>query len=225
MAFHQNRSKGRQDRAEAVVAKVSLAWHIKNFLDVVLATAGLVLLSPLIVLVGVAIKLESSGPIFCREIQYGYANQAISALKFRSTMSGTEATCIRSRVTRVGRVLRSTGIDELPQLLNVLLGPMSIVGLRAWVRQQEFMGGHPRPLLKNFKPGLTGWTQIVEARKGRITAEQRIAEDLRYVRHSATLRADERINWQKGSGGRRSFTETTNFWTDTRQDHHDFFAV
>ena len=188
MAFDQDRSAVRKGHAKPVVApRASLAWHSKRLLDIIFAATCLVLLSPLIVLVAVAIKLESSGPILCREILFGYSNQAIRALKFRSTMSVTEATRIRSRVTRVGRVLRRSGIDELPQLINVLLGDMSIIGPRAYVRRQELLGRHFRPLLKGFKPGLTGWAQLVEARNGLMTPDQRIAEDLRYVKHWSLL--------------------------------------
>jgi lipopolysaccharide/colanic/teichoic acid biosynthesis glycosyltransferase len=187
MAFDQDRSAVRKSHATAVAPRASLAWHSKRLLDIILAATCLVLLSPLIVLIAVAIKLESSGPIFCREIVFGYSEQAIRAFKFRSTMSTTEPTRIRSRVTGVGRVLRSGGIVELPQLINVLLADMSIVGPRAYVSRQELLGRHFRPLLKGFKPGLTGWTQLVEARNGPMTADQRVAEDLRYVKNWSLL--------------------------------------
>lgn len=176
-----------QGLAKATITRVSVAWHIKRLLDVMLAVAGLIFFAPLIVLVGIAIKLESGGPIFCREILYGYANQAIRALKFRAATSFAEGTRTRPRITRVGRVLRHTGIDEIPQLINVLLGDMSIVGPRGYVHRQELLGGHFRPLLKGFKPGLTGSVQLVEARHGRMTTEQRIAEDLRYAKQWSLL--------------------------------------
>ena len=187
MAFDQDRSAIRKGQAAVIAPRASLAWHSKRLLDIILAATCLVLLSPLIVLVAVAIKLESSGPILYREILFGCSNQAISALKFRTTMSSTEATRIRSRVTWVGRVLRQSGIDALPQLINVLRGDMSIVGPRAYGRRQEMPGGHFRPLLKGFKPGLTGWAQVLEARNGLMTADQRVAEDLHYVKDWSLL--------------------------------------
>ena len=183
MALHQDRSTARQSRAKVTVLPMQAsARHAKRFADIMLATTGLLLLSPLIICVAVAIKLESRGPVFHRETVYGYANQAIRIFKFRLL-----ATCANCDETRVGRVLRHAGIDKIPQLLNVLFGEMSIVGPGAFADRQDLRRSHPTPLQEDFKPGITGWTQLMETREGLMTAEQRTTYDLYYVEHWSLL--------------------------------------
>ena len=187
MALHKERLTAQQSRAKvAVLPTPASARHAKRVVDIVLAAAGLLLLSPLIAIVAVAIKLDSRGPILCRKTLYGYAHQAIRAFKFRSMTTCTDGDQTSSAVTRVGRVLRQTGIDELPQLLNVLLGDMSIVGPRAFANRQDLPRGH-FTLLEEFNPGITGRAQLIEARKRFMTAEQRIIEDLHYVENWSIL--------------------------------------
>ena len=116
------------------LSKFDLA--IKRIFDLTFATISLIVLSPLFLVVSIAIKLDSSGPIFYRQARHGFNNDEIRVLKFRSMSSMQEgvefkqATENDPRVTRIGKVLRRTNIDELPQLVNVLLGEMSIVGPR-----------------------------------------------------------------------------------------------
>jgi lipopolysaccharide/colanic/teichoic acid biosynthesis glycosyltransferase len=117
--------------AEATVqgqaaAVVGLDQAAKRVVDVILATMGLVLFAPILVLVSLAIRLDSGGPIFLWEVLPGGHNQAIRVLKFR-VASGNR---IDRRMTQVGQILSLTGIDELPQLINVLRGEMSIFGRR-----------------------------------------------------------------------------------------------
>ena len=119
-------------RAEAA-AVIGLDEWTKRIVDIVLATMGLVLFSPVILLAAMAISFESAGPIFVSEALSGSNNRAI---RFRVTCPAGN---INPRVTRVGQILSLTGIDELPQLINVLLGEMSIVGRRnvgGWPRSQ-----------------------------------------------------------------------------------------
>jgi len=160
--------------------------HAKRVIDIVLAAAGLLLLSVLIVVVAIAIKLDSRGPIFCRKTLYGYGHRNIRALKFRSMTTCTNADRSSSTVTRVGRVLRQTGIDELPQLFNVLLGDMSIVGPRAFASRLDLPRGHVMAL-EEFSPGMTGRAQLMESWEGLTTAEQRRDEDLHYVENWSLL--------------------------------------
>ena len=119
--------------AEATVqgqaaAVVGLDQAAKRVVDVILATMGLVLFAPILVLVSLAIRLDSGGPIFLWEVLPGGHNQAIRVLKFR--VACAVGNPIDRRMTQVGQILNLTGIDELPQLINVLRGEMSIFGRR-----------------------------------------------------------------------------------------------
>jgi len=111
---------------DEVVPVIGLGQWTKRVVDIVVATMGLILFAPLLLLASLAISLNSAGPIFFREALPG--NQAITALKFRVAFAPDNR--INPRMTRVGQILSLTGIDELPQLINVLRGEMSIVGRR-----------------------------------------------------------------------------------------------
>ena len=111
---------------DEVVPVIGLERRTKRVIDIVVATMGLILFAPILLLASLAISLDSEGPIFIREALPG--NQAIRALKFRVAFAAGNR--INSRMTRIGQILSLTGIDELPQLINVLRGEMSIVGRR-----------------------------------------------------------------------------------------------
>lgn len=166
---------------------------VKRAMDVAISALLLVLLAPLLLLVALVIRLDSRGPAFFRQTRYGFNQQPFRIFKFR-TMSVMEdgAAFVQARrgdprVTRIGRFLRRTNIDELPQLLNVLWGEMSIVGPRP----------HPVALDDSFdqriahysrrhavKPGITGWAQVHGLRGETDTPEKmqaRIVYDLAYL--------------------------------------------
>ena len=153
----------------------------KRAFDVFAATICLTLLCPLILVVSVAIKLNSRGPIFIRETEYGYNNRPIHVLKFRSATTCVKANCINSHVTQVGQVLRRTGIDRLPQLINVLLGDMSIVGPAPSPSPQHLHDYGLMPMLAGIKPGMTRGVQITEHHHGFDAMKQSIDDDLHYV--------------------------------------------
>jgi putative colanic acid biosynthesis UDP-glucose lipid carrier transferase len=169
------------------------AWALKAALDYAIAFSLLVLFLPLFAVIAVAVKQSSSGPIFFRQRRYGYRNREFHVYKFR-TMSVmedgaivTQAERSDSRVTRVGRFLRRTSLDELPQLLNVLRGEMSIVGPRphAIAHNEQFaqvLELYPRR--HRVKPGITGWAQI-HGHRGEIKEPQdirmRLEHDLYYI--------------------------------------------
>jgi lipopolysaccharide/colanic/teichoic acid biosynthesis glycosyltransferase len=111
------------------------------------ATMGLILFSPLLLITSIAIKLDAPGPILVRETLYGYKNRPIQILGFRLVAAYAENDRTSSRLTRVGRILSQTGIDELPRLFNVLRGDMSIVGPPP--------NPHRDALLNRVKPGMT----------------------------------------------------------------------
>jgi Undecaprenyl-phosphate glucose phosphotransferase len=142
---------------------------LKRGFDIAAASLGLILFSPLLVVVAVAIKLDSRGPVLFRQMRHGYNNEVFRVLKFRSMTTiedgcaFTQAMRDDARVTRVGRVLRSTNIDELPQLVNVLRGEMSIVGPRPHpVAMNQNFEQQISPLSRRHKvrPGITGWAQV-----------------------------------------------------------------
>jgi Undecaprenyl-phosphate glucose phosphotransferase len=166
---------------------------VKRAFDLVASTVGLILLSPLLVVVSLAIKLDSHGPVLFCQTRHGYNNEPIRVLKFR-TMTVMEdgdnfqpVTRHDPRVTRLGRYLRRTNIDELPQLLNVLAGDMSIVGPRPHATAQnetfvELISSFSRR--HNVKPGITGWAQVNGYRGDTDTLEKmqrRVERDLYYI--------------------------------------------
>jgi lipopolysaccharide/colanic/teichoic acid biosynthesis glycosyltransferase len=165
---------------------------IKRVLDVVLASAGLIVLAPLIVTVALALRLGSGRPLLFRQARAGRGGRPFVLYKFRTMReppAGVAATDAE-RLTPLGRVLRETSLDELPELWNVLKGDMSLVG--------------PRPLLLSYleryrpeqrrrhevRPGITGWAQI----HGRndTTWDERLARDVWYVDQRSLL-LDARI--------------------------------
>src|SRR6516162_2489234 len=177
---------------------------VKRAFDILAATCGLLLLLPLFLMVSLAIKLDSPGPVFFRQRRHGYNNKTIRVFKFRS-MTTLEDGCdfkqvVRHdpRVTRVGHILRGTNIDELPQLLNVLVGDMSIVGPRPHATAQnetfaELISSFSRR--HNVKPGITGWAQVNGYRGDTDTLEKmqrRVEHDLYYI-DSWSLLFDLRI--------------------------------
>ncbi|HET9462046.1 MAG TPA: sugar transferase [Gaiellaceae bacterium] len=162
--------------------------------DVFLAGAALVLTSPLLGLAALATKLEDRGPVFYRQTRVGKDGEDFEVLKLRSMVVGAESLGAGyavdegdARITRVGRIVRRTSIDELPQLWNVLRGDMSIIGPRPTLRYQvEQYDEHQRRRL-DVRPGLTGWAQV----HGRASLPwaERIELDVWYVDHRS-LRVD-----------------------------------
>jgi Undecaprenyl-phosphate glucose phosphotransferase len=171
----------------------SFDLYIKRAFDLVVAIAGLIIFSPLFLCAAVAIKLDSPGPVFFRQTRHGYNKQAIRVLKFRTMTAlenGNDFKQVRrndDRVTAVGRIFRRSNIDELPQLVNVLMGDMSIVGPRPHATaHNDMFEGRILPFARrhNVKPGITGWAQVNGARGETDTVEkmqQRIKYDLYYI--------------------------------------------
>ena len=174
----------------------------KRILDVLLAGAGLIVSSPLWALIAAAIKLESPGPIFFTQIRVGERGRHFGAIKFRSMVHDAEkgvgpvqATAHDPRVTRVGRLLRATALDELPQLWNIFRGDMSFVGPRA-LRPNEVepatdgravaLEAVPGFAVRcSVTPGLTGLAQIYLRRD--VTRRQKFRYDLLYVRRQSFM--------------------------------------
>ncbi len=182
-------------------APIDLRRFVKRAMDIAFSLAVLVVLSPLLAVLAVAVKLSSPGPVFYRQERMGLNGQTFDMLKFRSMPVDAErasgAVWARpedNRATRVGAMLRRTSLDELPQFINVLRGDMSVVGPRPErpVFIEEFRDRVPRYMLRHkMKAGITGWAQV-NGWRGNTSIEKRIEFDLYYIQHWS-LRLDLKI--------------------------------
>jgi putative colanic acid biosynthesis UDP-glucose lipid carrier transferase len=167
----------------------------KRLLDVAVSLLALVILTPLLALTGIAIVLDSRGPVLFAQRRTGLNGKTFAILKFRSMhvledgADVTQAVRGDARVTRIGRILRKLSIDELPQLFNVLAGDMSLVGPRPHaVAHDDYYGAAISNYAVRFqaKPGITGWAQVNGARGATPTLrimQERIDLDEWYVRN------------------------------------------
>ena len=176
-----------------VSAELPLGARIlKRSFDVVVSGVGLVVALPLLLLVGLGVRLDSRGPVFFVQRRVGARGRTFPMFKFRTMRVDAEADGPAmaqendSRCTAFGSFLRRWNLDELPQLLNVLLGHMSLVGPRP--ERPEFVPGFkqsiPRYAHKHWvKPGITGWAQVHGLRGAQTSLEERIEHDLYYIEH------------------------------------------
>jgi Undecaprenyl-phosphate glucose phosphotransferase len=177
--------------------------YAKRVFDVVVASLALLALSPVLVATMIAIRLDSPGPIFFRQRRYGFNNEVIEVLKFRSMHHHMADPAARQvvtrndpRVTRVGRFIRRTSIDELPQLINVIAGGLSLVGPRphavnahtAERRWEQIVDGYFAR--HRVRPGITGWAQV-NGWRGEVDCEdkirRRVEYDLAYIENWSVL--------------------------------------
>jgi putative colanic acid biosynthesis UDP-glucose lipid carrier transferase len=177
---------------------------LKRLSDIIISFAALLLLAPVLLIIALLVRLGSPGPAIFRQRRYGLDGEEINVYKFRSMRVEENGAQIRqakrndSRVTRLGAILRRTSLDELPQLVNVLQGRMSLVGPRPHaVAHNELY----RKLIKGYmvrhkvRPGITGWAQVNGLRGETDTVEKmaaRIRYDLDYLRNWS-LRLDIHI--------------------------------
>lgn len=142
--------------------------HFKRILDFLFSILWIVVCSPLFLVVAIWIKLDSKGPVFFRQKRVGKDKSCFLIFKFRTMREGTprdvpthELKNAQSHITRAGRILRKTSIDELPQLLNILLGQMSFIGPRpALWTQEDLVAFRDRYGANAVLPGLSGWAQV-----------------------------------------------------------------
>jgi Undecaprenyl-phosphate glucose phosphotransferase len=172
---------------------------VKSAFDCVGALFLLVAFAPLMAIVAMLIKLESRGPVFFKQMRYGFNNELVQVTKFRTmythmTDHGGEKLTERNdpRVTKVGRALRRLSLDELPQLYDVLRGDMSLVGPRPHAVKAKAAGRYYQEVVADYaarhrvKPGITGWAQVNGWRGETCTEEQilkRIEYDLFYIKN------------------------------------------
>jgi lipopolysaccharide/colanic/teichoic acid biosynthesis glycosyltransferase len=173
---------------------------LTRIFDVVVASIALALTSPVIGLAVIAVRLETHGSAIFRQRRVGRDGEPFEMLKIRTMVSGAETQGAGlaldygdPRITRVGKVLRRFSIDELPNLVNVLRGEMSIVGPRPTIQVQVDQYTERQRRRLDVKPGLTGWAQV----NGRASLpwHERIELDLWYVEHRSFL-LDMRIIWR-----------------------------
>ena len=161
-------------------------------LDIATAALGLAVTSPILATSALAIKLEDGGPVLYRQVRVGKDGEDFELLKLRTMVVGAEkkgagfaVDAGDSRITRVGRILRRTSVDELPQLWNVVCGEMSLIGPRPTLRYQVETYTEHQSRRLDVRPGLTGWAQV----HGRATLPwaERIELDVWYVEHRSPL--------------------------------------
>jgi lipopolysaccharide/colanic/teichoic acid biosynthesis glycosyltransferase len=192
----------------------------RRAVDILVAAAGLVLASPVLLAAIIAIRLESKGGPIYRQRRVGLDGHEFDVLKLRTMVDGAErigaglaVNAGDTRITRVGRLLRRTSLDELPNLVNVVRGEMSIVGPRPTLPHQVAQYTERERGRLAIRPGITGWAQV----NGRTSLPwaQRIELDLWYIEHR-TWRLDLRILWLSARmvfGGEGLYKGTTGGWT------------
>lgn len=164
---------------------------LKRCLDLIGGLAGLLLLSPLFLILIVLIRCTSKGPAFFRQDRLGKKGKVFQIYKFRTMVENAEylgdGLTVKNetdtRITRIGRFLRATSLDELPQLINVVNGTMSLVGPRPPVTYAPYKGYQSYPTFAkqrfNMRPGMTGLTQVTV--RNSVTWDERMQVDNRYV--------------------------------------------
>jgi sugar transferase EpsL len=173
-----------------------LSRFAKRCLDVILSLAALLVLSPLLILVACAVWASLGSPVLFRQTRPGIGGMPFVLRKFRTMRDSRDDHGVllpdEHRITRLGRLLRATSLDELPELWNVLVGEMSFVGPRPLLMEYLPLYSESQRRRHEVRPGLTGWAQV----NGRnaISWERKLELDVWYVDHQ-TLCLDMRILW------------------------------
>ncbi len=206
------RSESQRDVLPEQAAKPNLSLPpASRVMDVIIATTLLIMLLPVLAFIAVILKLAERGPIFFAHRRVGLGGESFNCLKFRTMCVDADQRLVRvlakdeallrewvdtqklhcdPRVTRFGRVLRNTSLDELPQLINVLRGDMCLVGPRPIVEDEMRRYGRYVAFYVSVRPGLTGLWQVT--RNPRTSYRRRVATDVLYV-HNRTLAYDFKI--------------------------------
>ncbi len=154
---------------------------IKKLLDLILALILIILLSPLMLIISIMIKIDSKGPVIFKQIRSGKNNKNFTLYKFRSMIYNNNLydTSVEDQVTKIGRILRKTSLDELPQLFNILKGEMSFIGPRPWILDYaKYFTKHQMRRLEVL-PGITGLAQC--SGRNNLGIIERIDIDVEYV--------------------------------------------
>lgn len=154
---------------------------IKKLLDLILALILVILLSPLMIIIAIMIKIDSKGPVIFKQIRSGKNNKNFTLYKFRSMIYNNNLydTSVEDQATKIGRILRKTSLDELPQLFNILKGEMSFIGPRPWILDYaKYFTKHQMRRLEVL-PGITGLAQC--SGRNNLGIIERIDIDVEYV--------------------------------------------
>ena len=181
---------------------------IKRIFDFILSLIGIAIMSPLFLIISIMIKCDTKGPVFFKQRRIGLNGKPLYIYKFRTMVTNAEeliASCSPEqkkeweesyklkddpRITRVGKILRKTSLDELPQLINIIKGEMSIIGPRPVVEEELSWYGNDVDLVLSVKPGLTGWWAVNG--RSEVPYPKRCDLELYYVKN-ASLALDVRI--------------------------------
>mgnify|MGYP004615385099 FL=1 len=184
-------------------SKIKAYDILKRFIDIIIGTIGLIVCIPIFIIIGIAIKIDSKGPVFFKHKRIGKHGKKLEIYKFRTMIENAEEAMKNfteeqkkeftenfklendPRVTRVGKILRKTSLDELPQIINILKGEMSIIGPRPVVRSELEKYGSNQDKFLSVAPGLTGYW----AANGRsdVSYEERMALELYYVNNRSLI--------------------------------------
>ncbi|QDT90112.1 sugar transferase [Gimesia algae] len=167
-------------------AETKTGYFLKRPLDLLFSSLALVILSPLFLLIAGLIKLTSPGPVFFRQKRLGVNEKPFMILKFRSMRSGSEKTGSQftkandSRITAVGKLIRKTSLDELPQLINIFRGEMSLIGPRPYIGfELKDASTANRVIRSSVRPGISGLAQV--SGRSALSQKEVITFDLNYV--------------------------------------------
>lgn len=169
---------------------------IKRLFDIVIALSALIILSPVLLIVALLVRSKLGRPVFFRQIRPGRHGKPFEMIKFRTMRDALDSNGKplpdAERLTRFGRMLRSTSLDELPELWNVLKGDMSLVGPRPLLMQYLHLYNNRQKKRHDVRPGITGWAQV----NGRnaISWEQKFEYDVWYVENRSIV-LDIKILW------------------------------
>lgn len=181
---------------------------IKRIFDFILSLIGIAIMSPLFLIISIMIKCDTKGPVFFKQRRIGLNGKPLYIYKFRTMVTNAEELIASftpeqkkeweesyklkddPRITRVGKILRKTSLDELPQLINIIKGEMSIIGPRPVVEEELSWYGNDVDLVLSVKPGLTGWWAVNG--RSEVPYPKRCDLELYYVKN-ASLALDVRI--------------------------------
>ena len=181
---------------------------IKRIFDFILSLIGIAIMSPLFLIISIMIKCDTKGPVFFKQRRIGLNGKPLYIYKFRTMVTNAEELIASftpeqkkeweesyklkddPRITRVGKILRKTSLDELPQLINIIKGEMSIIGPRPVVEEELSWYGNDVDLVLSVKPGLTGWWAVNG--RSEVPYQKRCDLELYYVKN-ASLALDIRI--------------------------------